>query len=262
MLQATKAGMAVAKLRGNSNKEIGALATEIVTKWKKTVQNQQKKMKSAASPNAAAASSPAATPAASHPETKGFVGDKSKRKWATDQVDTKRTGIPTRDSCIGLMYDGLAFMSGEPATVIIIKAMEVEAAAYEVYKGETPDYKATMRRLFQNLKLNRDLSTQVLSGDITCKKLVVMSHDELKSAERRKEDAALDVENMKKAQVPMEQKSISDALRCGRCRMKKVSYSQAQTRSADEPMTTFCECMNCGNRWKVSTLRYISLHTT
>jgi len=57
---------------------------------------------------------------------------------------------------------------------------------------------------------------------------------------------------MKKAQVPMAEKSISDALKCGKCGQKKVSYSQAQTRSADEPMTTFCECMVCGNRWKFS----------
>ena len=28
--------------------------------------------------------------------------------------------------------------------------------------------------------------------------------------------------------------------------------SQAQTRSADEPMTTFVYCNECGNRWKVS----------
>ena len=27
--------------------------------------------------------------------------------------------------------------------------------------------------------------------------------------------------------------------------------SQAQTRSADEPMTTFALCLECGNRWKV-----------
>lgn len=57
---------------------------------------------------------------------------------------------------------------------------------------------------------------------------------------------------MDKAMVPQEIKSISDALTCGKCGMKKVSYTQAQTRSADEPMTTFCECQNCGNRWKFS----------
>lgn len=31
---------------------------------------------------------------------------------------------------------------------------------------------------------------------------------------------------------------------------------QVQTRSADEPMTTFVFCNQCGNRWKVSLLTY------
>lgn len=31
---------------------------------------------------------------------------------------------------------------------------------------------------------------------------------------------------------------------------KKTTYYQLQTRSADEPMTTFCTCHECGNRWK------------
>ena len=57
---------------------------------------------------------------------------------------------------------------------------------------------------------------------------------------------------MNKAQVAQPERSISDALTCGKCGQKNVSYSQAQTRSADEPMTTFCVCMVCGNRWKVS----------
>lgn len=31
---------------------------------------------------------------------------------------------------------------------------------------------------------------------------------------------------------------------------------QVQTRSADEPMTTFVLCNECGNRWKVSSLTF------
>jgi transcription elongation factor S-II len=186
-------------------------------------------------------------------EIQGFKGDVAQRRWEREGVDVKRTGIPARDACIGLLYNGLAFMSSESSTHVIIKAMEVEQAAFDVFKGDTPEYRAKLRSLFQNLKnlSNRELGPRVMSGEITPAQFVVMSHEELKSAERRKEDEKLHAENMKKAQVPMAEKSISDALRCGRCGQRKVSYSQAQTRSADEPMTTFCECTVCGNRWKV-----------
>ena len=37
---------------------------------------------------------------------------------------------------------------------------------------------------------------------------------------------------------------------CHKCKSKKTTYTQAQTRSADEPMTTFVTCLNCDNRWK------------
>ena len=38
--------------------------------------------------------------------------------------------------------------------------------------------------------------------------------------------------------------------KCGKCKTKKTTYTQAQTRCADEPMTSFIVCLNCGNRWK------------
>lgn len=47
-----------------------------------------------------------------------------------------------------------------------------------------------------------------------------------------------------------EGKDFESSFTCYRCRSKKVTYTQAQTRSADESMTTFFYCMNCGNRWK------------
>ena len=31
-------------------------------------------------------------------------------------------------------------------------------------------------------------------------------------------------------------------------------FSKVQTRSADEPMTTFVFCTNCGHRWKVGSV--------
>jgi transcription elongation factor S-II len=36
---------------------------------------------------------------------------------------------------------------------------------------------------------------------------------------------------------------------CGKCKTNKTTYYQLQTRSADEPMTTFVQCA-CGNRWR------------
>lgn len=38
--------------------------------------------------------------------------------------------------------------------------------------------------------------------------------------------------------------------KCGKCKTFKTTYTQAQTRSADEPMTTFVTCLNCNHRWK------------
>ncbi len=37
--------------------------------------------------------------------------------------------------------------------------------------------------------------------------------------------------------------------KCGRCKERNCSYYQLQVRSSDEPMTTFINCLNCGNKW-------------
>ncbi|CZT03103.1 probable transcription elongation factor S-II [Rhynchosporium agropyri] len=251
LLRTTKAGIIVSKQRANPNKEVAKLASEIVQKWKQIVQGGQKK-KTMATP--AGSSPPKSASPAPAQENKAFKGDVAKRRWETEKVDTKRTNLPTRDACIGLLYNGLAFMCDESSTNVMIKAMAIEQAAFDHFKGDGQDYRNKLRSLFQNLKSkdNRELSPRVMSGEILPKRLIVMSHEELKSSHRKEEDKKLQADNMKKAQVPMAEKSISDALKCGKCGEKKVSYSQAQTRSADEPMTTFCECTVCGNRWKFS----------
>jgi DNA-directed RNA polymerase subunit M/transcription elongation factor TFIIS len=40
-------------------------------------------------------------------------------------------------------------------------------------------------------------------------------------------------------------------LQCHACKSYTVQTVQLQTRSADEPMTVFCNCTTCGKRWKI-----------
>jgi transcription elongation factor S-II len=137
---------------------------------------------------------------------------------------------------------------------ILRVAIQVEDAIFKNARGVNKDYKDKMRSLFQNLKSksNPQLRERVLKGDVPPSRFVVMTHDEMKSDAQRAEDEKLKQENMNQAMVAQVEKAISKEFQCGKCKQKMVSYSQAQTRSADEPMTTFCECMNCGNRWKFS----------
>ena len=44
--------------------------------------------------------------------------------------------------------------------------------------------------------------------------------------------------------------ATTDIYLCKKCGKRKCTFYQLQTRSADEPMTTFVDCQVCGNSWK------------
>lgn len=58
----------------------------------------------------------------------------------------------------------------------------------------------------------------------------------------------------KKEYVEQRENNIaySDAYKCRKCGESKCKITQAQTRSADEPMTTFVVCLVCHNTFKFS----------
>ena len=70
----------------------------------------------------------------------------------------------------------------------------------------------------------------------------------------------LDDQNTKNIENPPKGKP-SDAYTCGKCRKNKLlqhdenrgknlTQYEMQTRSSDEPMTVFVQCLDCGSRWK------------
>lgn len=48
----------------------------------------------------------------------------------------------------------------------------------------------------------------------------------------------------------MKQVAMTEMFKCRKCSSRNCSYYELQTRSADEPMTQFISCLDCGNRWK------------
>ena len=231
-------GKTVNRVKSHDNKEVASLAAEIVSKWRQTV-NMQKQANGGSSGTATPTNGrngtlspmPATKLPTSAPKAASPGIPKDKRNWKVDGIKKDGlTGDPARNSCIGLIYDGLCPGSELPSKQILEVAKEVESAALDLpgAKGSSnsPIYKDKIRSLFQNLKnkSNPKLRERVLSGKIAPARFVTMTHDELKSKEQRKEQEDLEKENMNNAMVAQEEKSISTALQCGKCGQKKVSY--------------------------------------
>lgn len=108
-----------------------------------------------------------------------------------------------------------------------------------------------LRTIYFNIK-NTDYLKKVINEAISNKSkkahvFAFMTHHEMDPDRWNK----LLTEKAKRDEKKYERTAkISSEFTCRKCKSKDCSYYQMQTRSADEPMTTFITCENCGNRWK------------
>jgi len=65
-----------------------------------------------------------------------------------------------------------------------------------------------------------------------------MTSEEMASDERREENQKLQEQNIHNAKGAAPKNATTNEFMCGKCKQRKVSYYQMQTRSADEPMTS------------------------
>ncbi|KPV77966.1 uncharacterized protein RHOBADRAFT_50489 [Rhodotorula graminis WP1] len=166
------------------------------------------------------------------------------------------TGDKTREKCCELIYDALAQDSGAPSELIFQRARALEKHVWTQNPppGGTATYRNRMRSFYLNLKAanNPSLREDVVSGEISIVALYDMDPKDMASDERKAENRKLVAENLFKAQAAAPQQAETDAFQCGKCKQRRCMYYQMQTRSADEPMTTFVTCLACTNRWKFS----------
>ncbi|KAJ8594191.1 transcription elongation factor [Rhizopogon salebrosus TDB-379] len=255
ILRESKAGLAVGKLRSHEAKEVSDLAKELVKKWKNEVERAKGGSKAATNGKAAPARKGSTSVTPSTPATPVPVnGGSGLRTAKGDGAKALSTGDNTRDRCMELIYDGLALDSGAPSDLIMSRAKAVEAAVFAQFGSTDGAYKGKIRSLFVNLKDkgNPSLRENIVSGDLSAEKFSKMTSEEMSSEERRAADQKIKEENFFKSLGAGEREAETEGFQCGRCKQRKCRYRQAQTRSADEPMTTFVTCVNCGNKWKFS----------
>uniref|UniRef100_A0A1A7ZL91 Transcription elongation factor A (SII), 3 n=1 Tax=Nothobranchius furzeri TaxID=105023 RepID=A0A1A7ZL91_NOTFU len=164
------------------------------------------------------------------------------------------TGDSIRDKCIEMLAAALRTDNDykDFGTNCDSMAAEIEDHIYQENKATDMKYKNRVRSRISNLKdpKNPELRRNVLAGSIELSRIATMSAEEMASNELKKLRNVLTQEAIREHQMAKTGGTTTDLLQCSKCKKKNCTYNQVQTRSADEPMTTFVLCNECGNRWK------------
>lgn len=167
----------------------------------------------------------------------------------------------TRDKIRELLLEAFSKVSGEAdedlkdevdACDPIRVAVSVESVMFEKMGRSNGAQKVKYRSIIFNLKdpKNPDLRRKVLLGQVKAERLIDMSPEEMASDQRQREIEQIKEKALFECERAAAPKASTDQFKCSRCGKKETTYYQLQTRSADEPMTTFVTCVNCNNHWK------------
>ena len=112
----------------------------------------------------------------------------------------------------------------------------------------TRNYSVNARKILANISYTTNASVlkeKIKDGFIDSYKLAKMTREELNPEVWE----SLKAKTLNQAIVKQEAQE-DGIFKCNRCKSMKTVYYQMQTRSADEPMTTYVTCTNCNLKWK------------
>ncbi|KAF1590229.1 Transcription elongation factor A protein 3, partial [Eudyptes moseleyi] len=165
------------------------------------------------------------------------------------------TGDSVRDKCIEMLTAALRMDDDYKEFGVNCEKMASEIEDHILWGdwGTDMKYRNRVRSRISNLKdpKNPSLRRNVLCGAILPSLIARMTAEEMASDELKELRNAMTQEAIREHQMAKMGGTVTDLFQCGKCKKKNCTYNQVQTRSADEPMTTFVLCNECGNRWKV-----------
>ena len=95
---------------------------------------------------------------------------------------------------------------------------------------------------------NSTFLDRVKDGSIKARDVGSMTHQEMDPGKWK--DLIEKKMTRDKNKYKTDKSGASEEFKCRKCGKRETNYYQVQTRSADEPMTTFVTCLNCGNHWR------------
>jgi transcription elongation factor S-II len=110
-------------------------------------------------------------------------------------------------------------------------------------------YTDRLRSIYLNIQSpNNELRQRLMAKEIKPQDVGRLTHQDMAPAKWQKMIDEKKIRDENRYAPKLE--ASTDNFTCRKCKSKECSYYQLQTRSADEPMTTFVTCIKCGNRWK------------
>ncbi|XP_056365265.1 transcription elongation factor A protein 3 isoform X2 [Oenanthe melanoleuca] len=164
------------------------------------------------------------------------------------------TGDLVRDKCVEMLAAALRMDDDYKEFSVNCEKMasEIEDHIFQELRCTDMKYRNRVRSRISNLKdpKNPSLRRNVLCGAIEPGLIARMTAEEMASDELKRLRSAMTQEAIREHQMAKTGGTVTDLFQCSKCKKKNCTYNQVQTRSADEPMTTFVLCNECGNRWK------------
>lgn len=249
ILTKTRIGMTVNALRkSSSDDEVISLSKTLIKHWKKFLGGSNVSKDNNSTPPSSSNKNKSNKPKEDRKEEEKKEKPKQTSFPAVNTTDAVR--LKCRELLLGaLKIDGSEQEGCAPVEDL---AEELEEAIFQEFKNTDSRYKNRVRSRVANLKdgKNPQLRSNFLAGAISAQKLAVMTAEEMASDEMKALRNKFVKESIDDAQLATVQGTKTDLLKCAKCKKRNCTYNQVQTRSADEPMTTFVLCNECGNRWK------------
>jgi transcription elongation factor S-II len=172
----------------------------------------------------------------------------------TTITEVESCGDTRRDKVREFLFKALCPRRLEEEREPAIVAVKIENECFTALKDK--EYNSQIRSIKFNLSdpKNPNFKSKVLLGFFKDEQFPKLSSEDMASDEKNREREVTRKRTLEECQSDwgVRHGAIQESgmFQCGKCKGSRTTYFQMQTRSADEPMTTFVTCLNCKNKWK------------